>query len=260
MSASERFKIDLSKEEAMEIENKYDGLLGILKKLSGEIDVKVVRKISADSIDIIIESLSSETKDEAILLYTSKIFDKDYIFAHSLNVCIISIMLGLRLDFDKERLKDLGFLALLHAGGDIKLPEGLSAGIKHDKELDEIVRLADIYDALTHPPSYRHATTPAETLVSITAMEQSFDKKLVKILLQELTFYPKGAWVQLCTDEIARVVKINKMFPLRPTVEVFTDSEGGHLKGQRTIDLSKDHIIFISRPMTGEETKRIREG
>ena len=253
MNAHQGSKISITEEYAREIERIYDGLLEKLAELSGSKDTELVSKTIVDLIDYAIERLSSE--DECLLLYTNKIFDKDYIFSHSLNVCLVSLRIGLRLGFDKKRLKDLGLGALTHASKDMKFPEGLLKGIKHDKESDEITKLADVYDALSHPPSYRHAMTPRETLGSIINTDKFFDPRLIKILLEELSFYPKGSWVQLSTNEIGGVIKAKKELPLRPTVKVFIDWEGNYLKEAKTIDLSKKNTIYVLRPLTEEEIK-----
>lgn len=257
MNEQQYSKVSMSQDEAREIERVYDSLLGMVKKLSGKTEIKNVSKSITNLIGFIIERLSSNGKDECLLLYTSKIFDKDYIFAHSLNVCIISIKIGLRLEFEKKHLEDLGFSALIHARKDMGFPEGLLKEIKHDKESDEIIRLADVYDALSHPPAYRHTMTPFETLTTVIKTDKFFDHSLIKILLEELTLYPKGSWVQLSTKEIARVIKVSKEIVLRPTVEVFIDCEGKHLKQTKEIDLSKNNTIYILRALTEEEIEHI---
>ena len=258
MNAQQHPKISISEEEAREIERIYDDFLGILKGLSGKTGTEIVYKTIANVIDSIIEALSS-VDGESLLLYTSKIFDKDYIFAHSLNVCFISIRIGLKLGFAKERLNDLAFLALTHPSKDMGFPEGLLKEVKQDKESDEITRLADVYDALSHPPAYRHAMTPAETLSSVINTDKFFDRRLIKILLEELSLYPKGSWLQLSTKEIGKVIKVNKEILLRPTVEVLIDWEGKYLKERKEVDLSKNTAIYILRPLTEKEIKHIGE-
>jgi len=251
MNEGEYSKISISESEAQEIESTYNGLLGRIMELSGKTDTEVVGEAIADLLDFIIETLSSQ--GESLLLYTSKIFDEYYIFAHSLNVCLISIRIGLRLNVDKERLKGLGFLALTHAHKDMGFPEELFKSIRHDNAMAEIMRLADVYDALTHPPAYRHAMIPNQTLEAIIDSDKLFDRGLIKILLEELSFYPKGSWVQLSTKEIGRVTKINKGLLLRPTVKLYFDSQGRYLEETRTVDLSKDNLIYVLRPLTEEE-------
>lgn len=257
IKTQELSKIRLAKIEAVEIERVYDGLLDVLKELSGISSVGVLRKNIDIVVDFIIKKLSSN--GESLLLYTSKIFDKDYIFAHSVDVCIISLRIGQRQKFLRERLMALGILALTHAREDIGFPEELVRGIERDKEIDEIIRLADIYEALTHPPSYRHGMEPKKTLESIINRKTAFDRRLVKILFEELSLYPKGAWVQLSTKEIGRVVEVNKGLLLRPVVKVYIDWEGRYIEERKIIDLSRNNLIHVSRPLTAEEVKKIRE-
>ncbi len=66
------------------------------------------------------------TRDESSLIELSAIknFD-DYTYAHSTNVCIYALTLGVRLGFDRARLSQLGFTALFHDVGKVKLPRDL---------------------------------------------------------------------------------------------------------------------------------------
>ncbi|UCC39168.1 MAG: hypothetical protein JSV96_15390 [Candidatus Aminicenantes bacterium] len=257
MTPKARSKIRLSESEAQNIEGVYDGFLEEVKKLSDSGDVKKLRQKINDLIDIIFKRLSSE--GESILLYTSKFFEKDYIFAHALNVSLLSMRIGQRLGIDREGLRTLGFLALTHAWEDMGLPEELVEGIKQDKDMDEIMRLANVYDSLTNPPAYRHALTPCETMESIVKSNEFFEHRLVRILVDELSFYPPGCWVQLSDKAMGRVIKANLGQPLRPVVKIFIDWEGNYLREGQLIDLSQRHSIHISRPLTEEEIKKIKD-
>ena len=251
MSELQFSRLNISQSKAEHAEGVYDRFLERVKQLSATNDIKVISDNIANLIDSIIEKLSS--KDEPLLLYTSKVFDRDYIFAHSLNVCLISVRIGIRRKLDSKRLKILGFLALTHAGEDTNFPKDLVKVGEGGKQLDEIVRLADVYDALTHPPRYRHAVTPYETLTSIINTDKFFPHDLIKILLEEVSLYPKGSWVQLSTRQIGQVVKINKEMLLRPTVEIFTDCEGEPLTETNIVNLSQNNLIYILRPVANEE-------
>lgn len=77
------------------------------------------RGIVHDLIDHIVRHEASLMEFTAI-----KEFD-DYTYAHSVNVCIYSITLGLRLGLDRPRLSQLGFAALFHDIGKTKLPPEL---------------------------------------------------------------------------------------------------------------------------------------
>lgn len=80
-------------------------------------------------------------KDEGNLmsLTTIKNFD-EYTFAHSVNVCILSVSLGARLGFSKRKLSELGFAALFHDIGKVKLPLNIlnKQGELNEQEWEEI--------------------------------------------------------------------------------------------------------------------------
>ena len=66
-------------------------------------------------------------------LTTIKSFD-EYTFAHSVNVCILSVALGGRLGFSKKNLSELGYAALFHDIGKVRIPLEI---LNKPKELDE---------------------------------------------------------------------------------------------------------------------------
>jgi HD-GYP domain-containing protein (c-di-GMP phosphodiesterase class II) len=251
MNGPEHSKLNITRSHALETTGIYNILVEGVKEISAMTDAEDAYEAITNLLHHIIERLS--TTGECLLLNTSRIFDEDYIYAHSLNVSLLSIRIGLRLKFDNVRLMHLGLLALTHAGKDIELPEELSAKIQHDKELDEIIRLADVYDALTHPPAYRHAVIPRETLETIISSDELFDRRYQKILIEELSLYPKGSGVQLSSNEIARVTRVNKGLLLRPVVKVIIDRQGQYLEKGRTVDLSKENSIYVLRPVPEEE-------
>jgi len=257
MTEKSSLKKGISETGARVIENVYLGCLSIIRRLAGSTNNEMVKRSISELLDFIIIRLSDE--NQPLLLYTSKIFEEDYIFAHSLNVCLIAIRIGIRLEYETSRLKVLGLLALTHARKDTELPEELVSGIIYDEEIDQIIRLSDVYDALTHPPSYRHAMVPSETLLSILHSDKFFHPHITKILLEELSLYPEGSWVMLSTREIGRVEKVNKGLILRPKIIVFIDGKGKPLKRKRQIDLAVQKFIYILRPMQNDEIEGLIE-
>ena len=79
--------------------------------------------------------LDQVTRDESSLLELTSIknFD-DYTYAHSTNVCVYSLTMGVRLGLDRSRLSQLGFASLFHDIGKVKLPSDL---IKKPGAFDE---------------------------------------------------------------------------------------------------------------------------
>ena len=69
-------------------------------------------------------------------------------FHHSVNVCILSLMIGSRLDLDRPLLTVLGVAALLHDIGKSRVPQDLLAKpAKLTPEEEEVVRRHTIYGA-----------------------------------------------------------------------------------------------------------------
>lgn len=62
-----------------------------------------------------------------------KSFD-EYTFAHSVNVCILSVALGARLGLPKKKLSELGYAALFHDIGKVRIPLEI---LNKPEELDE---------------------------------------------------------------------------------------------------------------------------
>ncbi|MGB2879552.1 MAG: hypothetical protein WBD24_05190 [Candidatus Omnitrophota bacterium] len=248
MNEENRPEISISESKARETEKVYDSLLQDMKQAAGKSQVEDQVNALINIAVAVIKKLSSE--DVSLLLYTSKSSDEDYVFAHSLNVCLVSVRIGVRLKYDRNRLGNLALLALTHAKGDNGFTEEVLKKIEHDKEMDEIVKLADIYDGLTRPPKYRQPMTPYETITSFLDTVNLFEPRLTKILLQEITLYPKGSWVQLNTSEIGKVIKTNRDLPLRPVVEVMTEPKA-------TRDLAENKLIYVTRALTKEEISRL---
>jgi HD-GYP domain-containing protein (c-di-GMP phosphodiesterase class II) len=74
-------------------------------------------------------------KNETNLMSLTAIKNFDeYTFAHSVNVCILSVSLGARLGLSKGKLSELGFAALFHDIGKVRLPLSI---LNKPGELDE---------------------------------------------------------------------------------------------------------------------------
>ena len=73
--------------------------------------------------------------DETNLMSLTAIKNFDeYTFAHSVNVCILSVALGSRLGLSKKKLSELGYAALFHDIGKVRIPLKV---LNKPEELDE---------------------------------------------------------------------------------------------------------------------------
>jgi HD-GYP domain-containing protein (c-di-GMP phosphodiesterase class II) len=128
-------------------------------------------------------------------------------------------------------------------------PQGLTgAAIDADAK---IIGLADLYASLTVPPTSRPRMRPHEAVREILkSRHEAFPSALVKALLSEISVFPPGTVVRLSTEEIGRVVAVNRSHPLRPRVEVTADSKGHRLPAPKVIDLSEAPFLYITGPVT----------
>jgi len=111
-----------------------------------EINIGKTKRVVQSLIDHI-------TQDESSLIELTSIknFD-DYTFAHSTNVCIYSLTLGVRLGLDRARLSQLGFTALFHDIGKVKLPT-------------DLIRKPDAFDENDWIQMQRHPLMGAKTIL-----------------------------------------------------------------------------------------------
>jgi hypothetical protein len=115
----------------------------------------------------------------------------------------------------------------------------------------KILGLADMYTGLTLPPTSRPRLRPHEAVREIVkSRNDAFPSSLIKALLSEISVFPPGTVVRLNTEEIGRVVAVNRNHPLRPRVEIMADSKGQRLPAPKTVDLSEAPFLYITGPVT----------
>ncbi len=117
-------------------------------------NVSLGRDIDASKTKRVIRSLIDHiAKDEQSLLELAAIksFD-DYTYAHSTNVCVYALTLGVRLGLDRARLSQLGFSALFHDIGKVKLPT-------------DLIRKPEAYDENDWIQMQRHPLLGAKTVL-----------------------------------------------------------------------------------------------
>lgn len=85
-------------------------------RLGKPFSVKAVKEAAAQCVDKVLEN------SDAMLLLTQLKHRDQYTAQHSLNVCVLAILLGLELGLSGDDLKTLGLCALLHDIGKAKIP------------------------------------------------------------------------------------------------------------------------------------------
>ncbi len=223
----------------------------------------------------------------------------DYIYAHTVNVLILSLAMAHRLALTESDLELLSFCALFHDIGmprfrelyakdrqltdrefsrlSLHVEEGISAveelswmepdfkakaqkiigqvhertdgkgypsGLKADgiEPLAQIIGVADVYEALTHPRPWRKAIHPYETFRQLIEKPQKgFRPDILKALIQALSIYPPGSLAKLSQGEIARVLRTHEGAFTKPLVEVLIEADGSLADG-RLADLFENPI------------------
>jgi len=85
------------------------------------ISPRVPAKVIEKAVEVLIDEIL-EKRQFLVNLLDIRAYD-DYTYAHSVNVCILSLLTGVSLGYSRSRLYSLGVGALLHDLGKIKVPE-----------------------------------------------------------------------------------------------------------------------------------------
>lgn len=143
---------------------------------------------------------------------------------------------------DHERLDGSGY------------PEQRRRGQIH--RLAQFLAIADIFEAMTHDRPYQPARAPYVVLRELLSTSGGvLETDFLKLLVFRLGMYPVGSWVELSTREIARVTEARQHAPLRPLVQVISDSSRRLLPKGRALDLSAVSGVAVTRWLD-EETVR----
>lgn len=119
--------------------------------------------------------------------------------------------------------------------------------------LAQIIGIADVYEAMTHPRAWRGPINPPDVVKELIEKEgRGFNSRVVKALISALSIYPPGSMVALSTGEIARVIKVNKGSLTRPLVEVVLDPEFAQVP-PHAIDLLEYPLTSIERTVDFKE-------
>jgi putative nucleotidyltransferase with HDIG domain len=127
-------------------------------------------------------------------------------------------------------------------------PRGLS-GTEIDR-MARIIAVADIFEAFSHPRTYRSTFTTYDALHKVIGMRNEFlDADVVDALVNEISLFPLDSFVLLNTGEIGRVVVTNPGNMMRPTVETLWDAHWSPIDEPRRIDLATESTLSIVRPL-----------
>src|SRR3989338_863098 len=115
--------------------------------------------------------------------------------------------------------------------------------------LSQIIGLADIYEAMTHPRVYRKAYLPHQAIAEIVDKHSdSFQPEIIKTLVNNIGIYPIGSMVRLSNGEAAMVIGVSKEYPLRPKVSILFNRSGERLGQAQVLDLTTEPHLYIDGP------------
>ncbi|PWB72307.1 hypothetical protein C3F09_06850 [candidate division GN15 bacterium] len=205
-------------------------------------------------------------QDESSLLELAAIKDyDDYTYAHSTNVCVYALTMGVRLGLDRPRLSQLGFGALFHDIGKVKLPADLIRkpdafdendwiqmqrhpmlgvktilyNLKFDPHTARAARGAfehHINRDFTGYPVLRHQRRPTNLFSQIIAIVDTFDA------LTSGRVYIKK---QMTPDEVIRKMRYQMTVKFDPfLLKIFNDVIGVYPAGSLVL-LTTDEIALV---------------
>ncbi|BEP29747.1 HD-GYP domain-containing protein [Helicovermis profundi] len=138
----------IEKKKKFESVVKMDKVFIATKEYAKKVVKSTVKSILEDSsvdfekIEMIVSQMIEDifmSEDITLNLAKIKILD-DYLFDHSVNVCVFSLIIGIFMRSDKDELKELGIGAMLHDVGKAFVPQDILSKPSKltDKEFEEI--------------------------------------------------------------------------------------------------------------------------
>jgi len=114
--------------------------------------------------------------------------------------------------------------------------------------LAQLIGIADVYEAMTHPRTWREAMNPPDVVKELIERENhGFSSGTVKALISALSIYPPSSLVTLSTGEIAKVIRLNKGSLTRPLVEILLSPDFAQTP-PKTVDLLEYPLTSIENP------------
>ena len=137
--------------------------------------------------------------------------------------------------------------------------QGYPRGLKGEQihNMAKIVGVADVYEACTHSRTYCKTFIPYDALQELIEMRgKKFNPRYIKAIMNALTVYPVGSYVQLNTGEIGRVQSTSRRNLMRPLVGLIWNERGQRFKSAKIVDLAESTFLFVSKPLYEEQLPR----
>lgn len=178
------------------------------------VDTENEREINISKTRRVVHSLIDQvTHDESSLLELAAIknFD-DYTYVHSTNVAVYALTVGVRMELDRSRLSQLGFAALFHDIGKVKLPA-------------DLIRKPDAYDENDWLQMQRHPLIGAKTILR----NMKFDVHAARAargafehhINDDFTGYPRLAYAKRNTNLFSKIIALVDTFDAMTSGRVY---------------------------------------
>ncbi|TCO68775.1 HD-GYP domain-containing protein [Marinisporobacter balticus] len=135
--------------------------------MGGKINTKDVFR----AVNNIVDDLLSK-KDIILNLSDIKAVD-DYTFGHSVNVCVLCLITGIAMGYDREKLEKLGIGAILHDIGKIAIPEEILN--KPEKLTDEEYEIIKTHPRLGYEIIKRNPSISSLSAVAVLTHHERYD-------------------------------------------------------------------------------------
>jgi HD-GYP domain-containing protein (c-di-GMP phosphodiesterase class II) len=123
-------------------------------------------------------------------------------------------------------------------------PNGLKG--KEINKLASIVGLVNVYVEMTRDRHYENNLDQTDAIKYIVdEAKDLFPRKVRKAFLDQVTLFPINSYVILNNQSIGRVLRTNKKWTLRPTIELLYNSQGDKLEKSKNIRLMENPLLYI---------------
>ena len=133
-------------------------------------------------------------------------------------------------------------------------PNGLSG--RQIGFLARVIGLLSFFEALVHFRPYRQRMLPRDAIREIILHhKQAFDASILKALIDAVSLYPVGTYVQLNSGDIAQVIHVHPRLPLRPTIRMCMDRNRQPI-APREVDLRVQSTLQVEVCMYPEDLEK----
>jgi hypothetical protein len=116
-----------------------------------------------------------------------------------------------------------------------------------------VIHLCYEFERLTHQLVYGKTLSPIDAIKKIqNEMTSYFHPGIIKLFFNKLSIYPLGSFVELSSNEIAKIVALNENFIMRPVVVSVLDSEGREKHVPERVNLREKPNLHISKAVVDD--------